>query len=123
MNFKQKHKYFIEEAIKEANKSTMFRKHGCIIVNNKQIVAKGYNYYVYNYTRKFSIHAEATAINNLKKNNYQNNKIYKMYIVRVSNNDLRLSLPCKKCTKLIEETKLIKKIYYSCDLLNIININ
>jgi deoxycytidylate deaminase len=111
-----KHKAYIEEAIKEANKSCMFRKHGCVIVNNKEIISKGYNYYIYNLIQKFSVHAEESAILKLKKlNNYKNNTTYTMYVVRISDNFLRISLPCNKCKKIIEKIKCIKTIYYSCD--------
>lgn len=111
--YNKKHSHFIEEAIKEANKSLMNKKHGCIIVHNNTIISKGFNYRIdriKNATIQYSIHAEECA---LKKLIIKKNQSYNMYVVRVHDNELKISLPCKKCKKFINRIKLIKKIYYS----------
>ena len=85
----------------------MTKKHGCVIVHNNSILTKGYNYRVYKTTKshtKYSIHAEESAI--LKLNSLRTTKTLQtlnMYVVRIQDNELRLSLPCKKCTELINK--------------------
>lgn len=117
--YKRKHCNFIKVAINEANKSLMTKKHGCVIVHNNSILSKGYNYRVYKTTKshtKYSIHAEESAI--LKLNSLRATKTLQtlnMYVVRIQDNELRLSLPCKKCTELINKNKNLNKIYYTFD--------
>lgn len=40
----RKHEKFISEAAHEANKSQIYHQHGCVIVCNGRIVAKGHNH-------------------------------------------------------------------------------
>lgn len=108
---RDKHYYYINEAIKEAKKSCMVKKHGCVIIKNNKIIGKGYNEYIKNMNNIYSIHAEKKAILNAKKNYDLNNTI--LYVVRINNNnELDKSCPCQKCTNFILENN-ISKIYYS----------
>ena len=101
-NITCKHFKFIDVAIKEANKSTMFHKHACVIVNKKKIVACAY-----------SIHAETNAINQLKKYTQKEIKDCAMYVVRIGPNmTMKYSKPCTNCMRTIN-TLGISKVYYS----------
>lgn len=116
--YKKKHNHFIEEAIKEAKKSLMNQKHGCVIVHNNTIISRGYNYRIYKCQKthiKYSVHAEESALSKLS---FKNVKKYNMYVVRIHDNELRISLPCEKCMNLINNFKYIKNIFYSLEELN-----
>jgi len=80
-----KHSFYIDEAIKEAKKSCMVKKHGCIIIKNNKIIGKGYNEYIKGMNNIYSIHAEKKAILNAKKNNDIKNSV--LYVVRINNNN------------------------------------
>tara|TARA_B000000477_G_C6075700_1_gene220831 strand:- start:779 stop:1117 length:339 start_codon:yes stop_codon:yes gene_type:complete len=109
-----KHSFYIDEAIKEAKKSCMVKKHGCIIIKNNKIIGKGYNEYIKGMNNIYSIHAEKKAILNAKKNNDIKNSV--LYVVRINNNnELDKSCPCLKCRNFILENN-ISKIYYSSNI-------
>ena len=107
--------YFFEEAAIEATKSPMGVQHGAVLVRRNRIVARGHNRYsrsCHNPTMKISIHAEISAIDNYRFNNYKN---LTMYVVRIgANGELRMSRPCRHCMNEII-TKKIPTVYYSCD--------
>jgi deoxycytidylate deaminase len=115
-----KHNFFIQEAIIEAKKCTMSRKHGCVIVHRTNIISKGHNSNdMYNY-KNFSLHAEVAAINNMKKNRVNAENMI-MYVVRINNKDLdkendmigtKNSKPCMNCMKCITNHK-VKKVYFT----------
>ena len=103
---------YVEELIVEARKSKMAHKHGAGIFSNGKLIAKGHNAYK---NDKYSIHAEVSAINNLKKNCRQkfNTKSITMVVIRVNGqDDLRLSKPCENCSNIIKRNN-IKLVYYS----------
>jgi deoxycytidylate deaminase len=115
-----KHNFFIQEAILEAKKCTMTRKHGCVIVHRTNIISRGHNSNdMYNYN-KFSLHAEVAALNNMKKNRINVDNMI-MYVVRINNNDLnkennmigtKNSRPCMDCMRCITSHK-VNKVYFS----------
>lgn len=116
---KNKHYYFLHQAIEEANKSLLIHKHGCIIVYKNKIVSTGYNKYSINNNKTYtSIHAETDAISKLIKNNKFQNKGVRnncsLYVVRIQNgtNKLKMSKPCKNCIENIKKYN-IGMIYYS----------
>lgn len=105
-------------AIKEAKRSMLPMKHGCIAVSGGKIVAKGCNHY-----RTFSkdglienccsCHAEIDVIRKCLKQNIKS-KI-NLYIVRVSDSgEFRNSAPCKNCVATLKQYN-IKMIIYSTD--------
>lgn len=109
----------LDTLIKEANKSTMYRKHAACILYRNKIVSIGHNYIPKNKLNdKKSIHAELSAIINLPKK-YKHNK-YKLhlFVIRIKNNheehELMLSKPCPECSKSIHETGNINKVVFSC---------
>lgn len=108
---------FIEIAKKEAKKSIMDQKHGCVIVyKGKYVISQGFNYHISHYNHLWSIHAEIDAIKKTRKLKI-NLSSCDMYVVRISKIDesLRLSKPCDNCMKTIKEYKL-RNIYYSVDI-------
>lgn len=106
---------FIEIAMKEAKKSKMDQKHGCVIVYKKKVIAKGYNYHIedpINYSNLWSIHAEIAAIKNVRKLKIDLTKC-DMYVIRLSTKgELKLSKPCDNCMKKITEYNF-RNVYYS----------
>ena len=116
----KKHDYFCQEAVKLATKSTMHQKHGCVIIQNNNIIGRGFNYYAKFMEHKYSIHAEVSAINDAKKNKIAiENAI--MYVVRIKNSDIhnnydlietKQSQPCTDCLKCIQNYK-INKVFFS----------
>lgn len=113
-----KHLYFMQMAIQEANKSVLNHQHGCVIVYQNKIVCSGHNKNTINYTNYKSIHAEEDAIRNLVKiNKFQNKGIRnncKLYVVRIQKNTnfLKMSRPCQNCINNIKKHN-IGVTYYS----------
>ena len=117
---------FINAAIKEAEKSDIIQKHGCVIVTSGKIISRGYNNYRNVSKDGFlknscTCHAEISAIRNFYKfKKYEKykfiNKIIKngtLYVVRINNKgELRSSAPCINCYDIISKVG-IKKIVYS----------
>jgi tRNA(Arg) A34 adenosine deaminase TadA len=136
----QQSKYF-QKCINLAQRSNLTQQHGCVLVQNNQIISCGYNYKTTNkrttYETKcdcdvFSIHAEVSTLKKVKNRNLRN---CEMYIVRIgpsitqpmdkhnnnnNNNNmvLKYSLPCKMCTSYIH-TYGIRKVYYSVNTLRL----
>lgn len=114
-----RHQQFMEQAIKMAKKSTMEHKHGAIIVHNNEIIATGFNYRKYYMCHGFSIHAEVDALTKVKgKKNLLTEA--EMYVVRIgrfnpttpNNYCIKLSKPCRECSKAIVKYG-IRRVYYS----------
>ena len=107
-----KHIKFIEKARKEAFKSTMQHKHGCVVVSRNKIISVAHNIVQKGHTH--SIHAEVNALKKIKNFNKYND--YQLYVVRVGteicDDRLKYSKPCENCTNTIISHG-INKIYYS----------
>lgn len=117
---------YIDEAAREAIKSPMAKRHGAILVYNKQIIAKGYNKFIpigsihqkkshEDDKRKYSIHAEVACIRSAQT--CFSRKVIEsstLIVVRVGREteELKTSEPCSSCSRLISKLK-IKSIYYS----------
>ena len=108
----------IEQAVRQANRSTYYQKIGAVIFNKKRVISKGYNQI--RASRRLhpkfqewpgSVHAEVAAILNARTGL----KNCDILVVRVNNqNQFRLAKPCKYCQMYLEYVG-IKKIYYSID--------
>lgn len=131
-NSKQCH--YIYEAEKIAQKSTVVKKHGCVIVQNNKIIARGYNKHMSIgsiVSKKFkpndpfhpfsTIHAEVDALNQIKKKNIKLDNA-QMYVVRIPNHictfcgtqhDFLLSMPCDNCRNYINKFPGISKVYFT----------
>jgi len=106
--------HFVNLAIREAEKSNLYHKHGAVLIYRNKIVGKGHNVYD-KYTRlksgKYkSIHAEVMAINNCPNQNILSK--CKLIVVRFETGKMKISLPCKFCQKFLRKKK-ITKIYHS----------
>ena len=113
--FLSKHHIYFEIAVREALKSEIAHKHGCVIRNQKsgKIMAKGHNKYTHRkcFKNYYSIHAEVDVINKCRSIDLKKNKVI-MYIVRIGNNGaVQYSKPCVKCQKLLIKKKVT--IYHS----------
>ncbi len=118
--------FYIEEALKEAKKSPLRCKHGCIIVKDGEIISRGFNNFRgYNkygtcfINHRYSTHAEQAAIDNCTNRN--NMKDADLYVVRldVKKYGTSYSAPCHKCSKLIKSCKKkygLRKIYFSTEI-------
>lgn len=122
---------FINVAIKEAEKSNILHKHGCVIVTSGKLMSKGFNNYRNISSDGFiknscTCHAEISAIRNyykLKKIDKNKIKNSTIYIVRINKNGkLCQSAPCISCFHIITMVG-IKKIVYSDDNGNITRCN
>ena len=115
------------EAWLESKKSLMKNKHGCVIVNNGEIIARGCNKYRYGNTKLYkdsitrkgcTIHAEIDAIMKCDKQSLRGAVLYVVRFDR-KNEGLMYSAPCHNCekvlSKLIEKNGL-RKVYFSTDL-------
>lgn len=99
---------FIDEALKEANKSPMKNKYGALLIYRNKIISRGYNKFkgkptnnclcIYE-SNKYSSHAEQNCISNCK-----NKKLIKksdMILLRISySEDAR---PCNMCQHIINK--------------------
>lgn len=107
---KKNHAYYCDIAQNIAMKSCMAQKHGCVIVYNNEIIAKGTNMCYKNVNNVTSIHAEVNAINQLRKiitktGDKSIPQRCKLYVVRVGKQSmdypLKNSKPCEMCAKAI----------------------
>ena len=119
---------YIFEAETLALKSTVHKKHGCVIVQHNKIIARGYNKHISHnnivcklfvdkpFTGLCTIHAEVDALNDLKKKNIKISDAH-MYVVRVSNDksSFMCSSPCENCAKYINKFSGINKVYFTTD--------
>jgi len=98
--------------MKQAAKSPMGFRHGAVIVKKGNIVARGYNRYVLTcvYSR-LTIHAEVDAIGNCSPHDLYGATLY-VVCIGLKNEILRMSKPCRSCTKKIERSTL-GGVYYS----------
>ena len=103
---KKKHEYYVEEATLLAHKSTMIKRHGCVIVRNGEIVGKGYNYRTDKLKTTYSIHAEMSAIIGARKVVGKDLSDCTLYVVRISDKGLCKSLPCEMCSSFIRQHKI-----------------
>ena len=120
---------FLQEAIKEAEKSEMRSRHSCIIVDSSgSLISKAYNKYEgmaehqLNQPKKnkgihYSRHAEELALNNVDRKKINGAKLIVIRLACDKSDNLFMnSKPCSRCTIIIE--KFIKKfglksVYYS----------
>ena len=135
MNCEKKiHKFdlnLMEYCVEIAKKSNMNSKHGCVIIDKKgNIISSACNKRRSMETehipdinirrqKKFSKHAEETALKNVNRNNL---KGAVLYVVRYGHNHTNPyfmnSKPCEKCTAIIKaaiERHGLKAAYYSTD--------
>lgn len=108
---------FADIALREARKSPVQFRHGCVAVISGKIVARGYNNYQ-TYSKdgligtSCSCHAEISVLRKCLRRNITGKM--NLYIVRLSNSndDMLSSSPCKECfTKMANFN--IKSIIYS----------
>lgn len=113
-------RFFIEEAILNANKSRLHRSnHGAIIIYRGKIIGRGFNKICVeniNNINRFSVHAEVDAIQNaLRKISFTQLKYCTLVVVRVEKEGNTLnSKPCKYCTNFIKKCQ-ISQCFYSSD--------
>ena len=116
--------FIINLARKSAEKSDLVQKHGSIIICDGQIVS-GYNHFICN-KNYIAVHAEEDAINNFIA--YCRKKYYDdMYIrrklrkallitIRVKNDIIKSSAPCRDCIELIKSYGIRQIIYSDMDI-------
>lgn len=108
---------FADIAVREARKSPVQFRHGCVAVISGKIMARGYNNYQ-TYSRdgligtSCSCHAEINVLKKLLRRNICGK--VNLYIVRLSNttNDMVSSAPCFNCVQVMKQFN-IKTITYS----------
>jgi tRNA(Arg) A34 adenosine deaminase TadA len=112
-------------SLKEATKSDLLFKHGCVATYGGKIIARGYNTYkCYSSNDSFSkdqcsCHAEIIVIRKVIFNNRNNKrklnrvmKKMKLYISRYSeNNNYNNSAPCVNCLEVIKQHNIRKIIF------------
>ena len=105
-------------AVKEAEKSILPMRHGCIAVSSGKVLARGHNHY-----RTFSkdgliqnccsCHAEIDVLRKCLKMNIK--KKINMYIIRISEDGVyRNSAPCNRCISILKKYN-IRSIIYSTE--------
>lgn len=113
---------YIDIARKIAKNSDLMQKHGSILICDDQIIT-GYNHFVNSKnTNGLTIHAEEDAINNFivycRKKYYDDTYIRRklkkalLITIRVRNDNIQTSAPCRDCIEYIK-THGIKQIIYS----------
>lgn len=107
-------RYFMNKAAQVAFRSNMSQRHGCVIVMDGEIVAKGYNHTGKHLCHTFSYHSEVDALRKIKRNTDLSSA--EMYVVRIGTDHmgvpLRFSRPCLGCTEAILKAG-VGKVYYS----------
>lgn len=100
----KKDKRFLDLAIKLAEESTAKQRHGCVVVQNGNIVSLGVNRDINNpltlsaeHSKASSIHAEVRALNKVS-----NPKGAVVYVARLTpGGAIGLSAPCPECSFVI----------------------
>jgi len=106
---------YILEAISQALKSPLLRKHGAIVIKDNRVIARGFNRYIEacsieSKRRKLSIHAEKDALSKVSNGDLVGTILI---VIRISpKGDLIMSKPCLNCQKYIKRKK-ISVTYYS----------
>lgn len=102
-----------------AQKSEMTHRHGAVIVYNNEIVAEGWNHLSDSLVNLMSVHAEVSAINQLKKKmrgEFIPLNQCDLYVVRIGGgsckDSLRTSKPCDRCSSVIQRNGL-RRVFYS----------
>jgi deoxycytidylate deaminase len=105
---------FMDKAAAVAFRSNMAHRHGCIIVLNGEIIARGFNHTGHHLCHMFSYHSEVDALRKIKRNVDLSGA--EMYVVRIGTermgNPLKFSRPCSGCTEAILKAG-VGKVYYS----------
>lgn len=111
---------YIQMACSYAEKSTMFSRHGCVLVHHGKIISYGVNQ-LRNYSNDriiqgCSCHAEMDAIRNANKTNvFKKSYNLTVYIARFNRNQMYLDArPCILCYQLLKSNG-IKTIVYTID--------
>lgn len=108
---------FADIALREARKSPVQFRHGCVAVIGGKIIERGYNSYQ-TYSKdgligtSCSCHAEISVLRKCLRRNIKGKM--NLYIVRLSNtsNDMLSSSPCKECYETMRQFN-IRYIIYS----------
>lgn len=104
---------FVEAAIKEAKRSPMNQKHGCVVAHNNRLLSSAHNDMPDMFRN--SVHAEVNALKKLK-NRPELLKRCVLYVIRIgpdsSNNLLKYSKPCAACARFIRECG-VRTVFYS----------
>lgn len=107
---------FVDEARREAMKSPMKHKYGCLLIYRNKIVSRGYNSYSSSSLNHpfdtlnshiYSTHAEKNCIRKVDRRLL--GRCY-MILVRLSNDKLVRCIPCESCSKLIDKYRISKII-------------
>jgi|APGre2960657468_1045069.scaffolds.fasta_scaffold01539_8 deoxycytidylate deaminase len=107
---------YVERAMQEAMKSTMDQKLGSVVVYGNEIISIGYNKHCNTMEHLWSYHAEVSALMPLRKLPKRQLKECEMYVVRIgppsSLCSVRMSKPCDRCAKIINEMG-IRRVFYT----------
>jgi len=97
--------------IQQAQKSNMKKRHGAVITNGgSTILATGFNHRLSHLRNKYSIHAEESAVRNMRNTckNMPRNTMLHLFVVRVLDNGaLANSAPCAKYRLCIDNVRMI----------------
>lgn len=110
-------KCYLDKAAKEGIKSCMAHKHGCVIVYDGIVIAKGHNKWRKDSDKEnYSVHAEVDAIRRAGKKYKYLLPRSDLYVVRVACAEFercfKYSKPCSTCQKFIRKLG-IKRVFYS----------
>lgn len=124
-------KYYKSLALGEAHQSMMSQKHGCIIIKNKKVIARGHNknlspiglspWEVFSssklrtYKKGVSVHAEMDAINKCSRKDLRGSILI---VVRLDKKTGTCagSKPCSNCERVLKKMIRdygLKRIYFS----------
>ncbi len=125
---RSKHGVYIKSAKDECLRSSMRQRHGACLVYQRKVVATGCTYRSEQCPSRHSIHAEESVIKEFlrqcTRNGYPRSilKDCTLYVIRIGreNDTLKLSKPCKNCTKTMIKYK-IPKVYFSIGVFDILN--
>ena len=104
----------LEAAVREAMRSSMTQRHGCVLVHNRRIVSAAHNDMPHRFRE--SVHAEVHALKKLKHRRPELLKRCVLYVIRIgpdsSGNALKYSKPCAACARFIRECG-VRTVFYS----------
>lgn len=104
----------LEAAIREARRSPMIQRHGCVVVHNRRIVSTAHNDMPHRFRE--SVHAEVHALKKLKHRQPELLKRCVLYVIRIgpdsADNALKYSKPCAACARYIRECG-VRTVLYS----------
>jgi cytidine deaminase len=108
MNKKRQKLFFL--LYNEALKSNVKHKYSCALTYKNKIISISHNYYIFNNSSKYTVHAEESAIKITNRNLLTKSVLYLLRVCHQTSEIIECK-PCKKCQSIINKYNLSVKVF------------